>query len=191
MTYISKFDPAGKLDQNDKVRLFPFAALFAIVTYAAISTRALLNPYETNYLVDAKRIFSVLLGAVILWLALRSANRNWRQKAAIQLFAVLRISAVGVLTLFAAREIYDLAASGELATNLAVNIRFMLTWIGYFGAAVAAFLALGYYRQMQAVITLNPGNAEEMERYMAPTAKTAYEVADLDFDPRAAKKMHH
>jgi hypothetical protein len=174
-------------DRSSHSANFPllwFTALFAVVTYTAISTRALLNPYEVNYFIDAKRIFSILIGAGILWLVLRAADRNWAGQAAIQSLAVLSVSAAGVLGLFAAREVYDLATSGEILTSLAVNIRFMLTWTGYFAAAIAGFLALGYYRQLQAAVAQGSGRVEDAAAYPAPPAQAGYEVADIDFDPR-------
>ena len=184
MNDMTAFRLSGTPHQNASFPLLWFTALFAGVTYAAISTRALLNPYEVNYFIDAKRIFSVLIGAGVLWLVIRAADRHWGGKAAVQSLAVLRVSAMGVLGLFAARELYDLAASGELLTSLAVNIRFMLTWIGYFAAAVAGFMALGFYRQLQAVAAQGAPRADDLTARSAPPAHAGYEMADIEFDPR-------
>ncbi len=52
-----------------------FAVAFAFVTYAAISMRAVLSPFELNTFVDAKRAISVTIGAFLLWLATRAADR--------------------------------------------------------------------------------------------------------------------
>jgi hypothetical protein len=167
-----------------------FVALFAAITYAALSTRALLNPYEINHFIDAKRILSVLAGTAVLWVALRTAEQQWRQKAARQAIAIVRVSAIGMIALFAFRELYDLAESGEFAAGLAVNIRFMLTWLGYFSAAVAIFLAHGYYRQLQAIRT---GSANGRDREQLKTlltvlrAQTGYESADIDISDQGRR----
>jgi hypothetical protein len=182
----SPFSPDS--GQASNARLLWFATLFAAITYAALSTRALLSPYEINHLIEAKRLLSVLLGAVILWFALRAADRLSAQKAAVQAIALLRISAVGVLALFAAREIYDLVESGELAASLGLNIRFMLTWIGYFAAAVAGFLAFSYHRQLQVRKSTASDAGEDYEVRTLLTemrAQRGYESADIDFAPDA------
>ncbi len=96
---------------------------------------------------------------------------------------MLNVAIPGAIVLLLTREAYDLAASGELAQRRALNVRWMLTWIGYFTAAAAAFLALSYHRQLQVALT---GRTDvrntEMNSVSIPTA--VYEVADLDCDPR-------
>lgn len=128
-----------------------FVTIFAIVTYLAISMRATLNPWEVNYFIDAKRILFVFAGAGLFWLAIRAAENNSDRQARDQISAILNISVPGVLMLLLGRELYDLAGSGELAQELSLNLRWMLNWVGYFAAAVAAFVALCYYRQLQSV----------------------------------------
>jgi hypothetical protein len=161
-----------------------FAAIFALVTYAAISLRAVLSPYEVNSFIDAKRAFSVILGAIILGVAMRAAERTSGQSLGTQIIAVLNVAIPGAIGLLLAREAYDLATSGEFALRLALNVRWMLTWIGYFAAAVAGFLALGFYRQLQVVTAQNMG-VRDFGSTSAPLATTAYEIADIDFDPRS------
>ena len=184
MTQMNAFSLFGRSKQNASFSMLSFATLFAAITYLAISTRALFSPYEINYFIDAKRIFSVLLGTAVLWLTLRAADRHWGHKAAIQALAVLRVAATGVLGLFAAREAYDLAISDELMANLTVNIRFILNWIGYFTAAVAGFMALGYYWQLEAVRRSLCVQGDAIVGSRAPISTADYEVADIGFDPR-------
>lgn len=174
-----------------------FAAIFAVVTYAAVSTRAVLSPFEVNYFIDAKRLFSVVIGACILWLAIRAAERRSDQSPGAQIVAVLNIAIPGAIGLLIAREGYDLAMSGEFAQRAALNLRWMLTWIGYFTAAVATFLALSYYRQLQGVAaTTTENNVEEYSHGpLGPDIVpghwnlegSGYELADFDFDPRTTR----
>lgn len=160
-----------------------FTTLFAFVTYTAISMRAVLSPFEVNSFIDTKRGLSVAIGAFILWLSVRAIDRVSGQGPSAQIFAALNIAIPGAIGLLLTREAYDLATSGEFAQRFALNLRWMLTWIGYFAAAVAAFLALGYNRQLQAV-----HQASSVTRELAPPspppANAGYELADEDFDPR-------
>lgn len=161
-----------------------FAVVFAVVTYAAISMRAVLSPFEVNTFVDAKRALSVVLGAFVLWIAIRAAERLSDQSPGAQIFAVLNVAIPGAIVLLLTREAYDLAASGELAQRLALNVRWMLTWIGYFTAAAAAFMALSYHRQLQVALADRAG-ARGTSLHSAPRPAPSYEVADLAFDPRS------
>lgn len=174
---------SDRIDHGASIPVIWFTLLFALVTYAAMSARALLNPYEINSFFDAKRIFSVVLGALVLWFAVRATRKMKGRLSTAQLLTVARVSALGALGLFVAREIYDLVGSGEFAENIAVNIRFMLTWIGYFVAAIAIFLAVGFYRQCQ---MLSAQIADSVSLPSAPKPQADYETADLTFDPRQA-----
>jgi hypothetical protein len=161
-----------------------FTILFAVVTYAAVSLRAVLSPFEVNNFIDAKRGLSVAIGALILWLSIRAIDRVSRQSFGAQIFAALNVAIPGAIGLLLAREAYDVAASGEFAQRLALNLRWMLTWIGYFAAAVAAFLALSYHRQLQAVTAQRSARVEDTADSPTPRAPAGYEVADIEFDPR-------
>lgn len=168
------------------VSIIWFASIFALVTYAAVSTRAILNPFEVHNFIDAKRLISVLIGALILWLSIRAVERQ-PQKGLAQVIAVLNIAIPGAIGLLLAREAYDLAASGEFAQRAALNLRWMLTWIGYFAAAIATFLALSYHRQLQALTApATDGHSVDAaaRQQSAPSMQSHYDVADIDFDPR-------
>jgi hypothetical protein len=169
-------------DENNYIPILWFAILFALISYVAVSTRAVLSPYEVNHFIDAKRAFSVVVGAFILWLAIRAVDKLSGHGPMVQVVAVLRISIPGLLCLFLAREFYDFVASGELAQRMPQNLRWMLAWIGYFGAAVATFLALGYHRQLHSV----KSREDNLKVLLSALREHAgYEVADTDFDPEA------
>lgn len=165
-----------------------FATLFALITYVAISMRAVLSPYEMHHFVDAKRMLSVAIGTLVLWLSIRAADRMSEDAPGAQIFAVLNVAIPGAIGLLVAREAYDLAASGEFAQRFALNLRWMLTWIGYFAAAVAGFLAMAAHRRLQVVIAQGPTNGRNTAMSPTPRAPANYEVADLEFDPRARQK---
>lgn len=141
--------PSRLPDNTPYIPVIWFTALFAVISYVAVSTRAVLSPFEVNAFIDAKRLLSVGIGAVILWLAISAAERLSAQGPRAQILAILNIAIPGAIGLLLAREAYDLIASGELAQRLPLNLRWMLTWIGYFAAASATFLALSYHRQLQ------------------------------------------
>lgn len=172
-------------DHSAYIPVLWFTIIFALVTYAAISMRAVLSPFEVNTFVDAKRALSVVLGAFVLWLAIGAADRQADQGPGAQIFAMLNVAIPGAIALLLAREAYDLASSGELAQRLALNVRWMVTWIGYFAAAASAFLALSYHRQLQVALS-DGADVRDTVLHYPPRQATSYELADLDFDPRSA-----
>lgn len=172
-------------DQSNYIPITWFASLFGLISYVAVSMRAVLSPYEVNHFIDAKRAFSVVVGAFILWLAIRAVDKLSGHGPIVQIVAVLRISIPGLLCLFLAREFYDFVASGEFAQRMPQNLRWMLAWIGYFGAAVATFLALGYHRQLHSV---KPREDNLKVLLSALRDQAGYEVADTEFDPEARRR---
>lgn len=187
MTSMSQLSLSPRPHSDSYASALRFAALFAVISYLAVSARAILNPYEMHAFFDAKRLLSVAAGALVLWLAIRDGERRWEQGFRPQILKALNVAIPGAIALLVAREAWDLAASGEIAQRLAHNTRWMLTWTGYFAAAVAGFLAFGYHRQLQAV---REGAAlANLRESAAPTSTVAparyeYEVADSDYDPR-------
>lgn len=184
-------------DQN-YLQVFRYAAIFAVVTYAALSARAVLNPYEVQHFLDAKRIVSVGMGAMVLWFAIRAAVAEQSSGLRAQVSAVLRVSILGTVFVLMSREAYDLAVSSELAQQIGRNIRWMLSWIGYFSAAVAAYFAMSFYRQLQLIgesnvahriVKLRPApqiDQEDIDMLMALLQRQAgYETADVDIRPES------
>lgn len=175
-----------------------FAAIFAGVTYLALSTRAILNPYEAQDFVDPKRLLSVVVGASVFWFAIRAALSEQTYGLRAQISIVIQISILGSIIVFLSREVYDLAVSGELAQQIGRNFRWLLSWIGYFAAAVASFFAIFFYRQLKAIdgsnVVAEPHSvtAQDMadhEKIAGLLAllqvQTGYETADIDIRPEA------
>lgn len=192
----SSFKPA---DQNVQfVSAFWFVVLFAAVSYVALSTRAILSPFEIKQFIDPKRILSVLAGAWVLSMAISAATVAQDRGPRDQILAVLKVSLPGTIGILAVREIYDLATLGNLAQRLDLNARWMLTWIGYFTAAVATYFALTYYQELKAAQAINepaplqavPASAVDNQAEITDVLRvlqqqTGYETADLDFGPEA------
>lgn len=183
--------------QNARELLW-FAAIFAVVTYLALSTRAILNPYEVQQFVDSKRLLSVVVGATVLWFAVRAAVAEQTYGLRAQIFAVVQISILGTIIVFLSREVYDLAISGELAQQIGRNFRWLLGWIGYFAAAITSFFAIFFYRQLKTIGGYNAaaGSQSVKTEDMADHEKvagllallqvhTGYETADVDIQPEA------
>lgn len=185
-----------------EISVFWFVSLFAAVTYVALSTRAILNPYEIKEFLDLKRIISVVAGTWMLSAAISAAKAaQWRGPRA-QVIAVLQMCIPGVVGIFMVREIYDLAVLGNLAQRLDLNIRWMLSFVGYFAAAVATFFALSYYRQLQAITAsaasadnaiATSGNAldrQEIANLLTMLRlQTGYETADFDVGSEASARQ--
>lgn len=188
---MSNFSLSNRLSDNTSyIPVLWFTVLFAVISYVAVSTRAILSPFEANAFIDTKRLLSVGIGAAILWFAISAAERLSEQGPRAQILAILNIAIPGAIGLWLAREAYDLIASGELAQRLALNLRWMLTWVGYFAAASATFLALSYHRQLQVARACrsaaqdsgaanNRQLAEELDEFLRlSNANHDYEVAD-------------
>ena len=197
MTDMTAFHPSTRSNRHADVPAFWFAGIFALISYATISMRAVLNPYELHYLFDLKRFISVAVGASILCIVISSAQRQSSNGPRAQMLVALNVAIPGMICLLLAREIYDLVVSGELAQRFAHNLRWMLTWVGYFIAAVAAFFAFSYYRQLQDVTRriaspLSVPEAKDSDDIktllMVLRAQTGYEVADVNVGPNAAAR---
>lgn len=173
--------PSNSIDNEPNLNsVFWFAVIFAVITYVALSTRAVLSPYEVKNFIDPKRILSIILGASILWLAVGAANAQKRSSVRDQIVAVLWVSVAGTIALLLAREAYDLAVSGELAQRLGLNVRWMVTWIGYFAAGVATFFAHALYRESQAATRdIHSANSDIRPAADAVNLRERAEIADL------------
>lgn len=186
----------GKDAQN--ISAVWFVVLFAVITYVALSTRAVLNPFEIKAFIDPKRILSVLTGAGVLSLAIKAAAAAQSRAPRAQILSVLQVSSLGIVGVLLVREIYDLVTLGDLAQRLGLNIRWILGWTGYFAAAVATFIALSYHHKLktaEATIvsahakTNSPILAEDQANIVSLLTQlrgqAEYETADPDIRPGA------
>lgn len=141
-------------------RMSPWLAVgFGIVTYTLFSVRATLNPDESAHFFNEKRIVATVAGALVFWLAARAAGRNTKLPPRQAVFAVARVAVPGALLLFALRMGLDWLLTPEVKDSLARNIRWMLLWLGYFGAGISAAIALFYQQQLKALHAQNLDHA--------------------------------
>lgn len=178
--------------------IFAFALIFALISYFAISIRAVLHPDEVRHFVDLKRILSIGAGASIFWLAIRHATKH-QSGARAQVIAALQISIAGLICLLMTREAYDFATSGEVAQRIGANIRWILMWIGYFVAALSIVFAIEYHQLAQrlhtgsvphdlptlpTVATLSAQERTDIQSLLVMLHhQTGYETADPDLHP--------
>ncbi len=175
-----------------------FVILFAASTYVLLSARAVLNPVEVKHFIDLKRILSVLGGAALLLVVIGQTLTAPHREPRAQLLAVVKFTIIGTVSLCLLREAYDLVVSGELARGIDRNIRWMLSFIGYFTTAVATFLAVTYYQQLQLVrgqaaeklatdakATMGVEREEIIAFLAVLQAQSGYENADVDVRPEA------
>lgn len=112
-----------------------------LATYLVFSVRSLLNPVSAGELLSFKRLMTTVLGAGLFLFVAHRASRTLRRNPA-RIGPVLALSALSLLILLATRVAYDLFIAGVSDRVLAVNVRWMMTWVGYFGAALATYYAV-------------------------------------------------
>lgn len=112
-----------------------------LATYLVFSVRSLLNPVSAGELLSFKRLMTTVLGAGLFLFVAHRASRTLRRNPA-RIGPVLALSALSLLILLATRVAYDLFIAGVSDRVLAVNVRWMMTWLGYFGAALATYYAV-------------------------------------------------
>lgn len=112
-----------------------------LATYLVFSVRSLLNPVSPGELLSFKRLMTTVLGAGLFLFVAHRASRTLRRNPA-RIGPILALSALSLLILLATRVAYDLFIAGVSDRVLAVNVRWMMTWLGYFGAALATYYAV-------------------------------------------------
>lgn len=152
--------PRGSDPTDRPGRMSPWlAVLFGIVTYILFSVRATLNPDESAHFFNEKRIIATFAGAFVFWLAARAAGRSTGGSPGEIVMAVVRVAVPGALLLFLLRTGLDLFLTPEVTDSFARSARWMLLWLGYFGAGISATIALFYQRQVKALHALDRDNA--------------------------------
>lgn len=130
----------SKHAQDQRIAIAIGLALM-LATYVVFSVRSLLNPVSPGDLLSVKRLLTVGLGAgLFLFVAHRASGALKGRR--VRLAPVLLYSTISVAILLTMRIAYDLLVAGATEAVLAVNLRWMMTWIGYFGAALATYCAL-------------------------------------------------
>ena len=151
---------------------------FTVFIFAVFTFRAGLNP-DGAVLVSDKRILATALGGLVYWLAIREISRHSYKPIGAIVFSTLYIGLMGVAALLAVRSAIDAITLPDLSESFARNIRWILLWIGYFGAWVAGFMTLLFYRRLQLNMNGAPtGTAESAS--VRPTAAAATRVERIE-----------
>lgn len=130
----------SKHSQDKRIAIAIGLALM-LATYVVFSVRSLLNPVSPGDLLSVKRLLAVGLGAGLFLFVAHRASAALKGRR-VRLAPVLLYSMISVAILLTMRIAYDLFVAGATEAVLAVNLRWMMTWIGYFGAALATYCAL-------------------------------------------------
>ncbi len=129
--------------RRDDARLAVWVGLFWAATYLLLSVRAALITDGTAMWFSPLRLASISAGALLFGFALRAGMRSPQlaRQPALLLFHVF----AAAVTIFA----FGYAVDHIWSTNpypLSGHIRWILTWTGYFGLGLAAFLAVNQSR---------------------------------------------
>lgn len=149
MTSLALRTPNGPATSTPDDSASPSAWLvlaFAISMLIVLTSFAKLNPAIDAQLLNDKRIFATGLGALVYWVTLRRlvarSDRTLRQ----MIGAALAVGIPGTALILVARELFDLFTSPDGSEGIARNVRWLLLWLGYYGAWVTGFLAVRLHR---------------------------------------------
>lgn len=121
--------------------------ILLVATYLIFSVRAVLDPITPGHVLSLKRLIATTGGAGLFLFAISWAARmpacRWSQR----LLAVLWITALGSVAMLAFRIGYDMLVDNRPDAVVARNARWMLTWLGYFAAAIGGYFAITFVRQ--------------------------------------------
>mgnify|MGYP001613795580 CR=1 FL=1 len=126
---------------HDKRIAIAIGLALMLATYLVFSVRSLLNPVSPGDLLSLKRLITAVLGAGLFLLVAHRASRTLKRGPA-RIAPVLIYSAISFIALLTIRIAYDLFVAGVTDAVLAANVRWMMSWVGYFGAALATYYAL-------------------------------------------------
>lgn len=129
--------------RRDDARLAVWVGLFWAATYLLLSVRAALITDGAAMWFSPLRLASISAGALLFGFALRAGMRSPQlaRQPALLLFHVL----AAAVTIFAFGYTVDHIWSAN-PYPLSGHIRWILTWTGYFGLGLAAFLAVNQSR---------------------------------------------
>lgn len=129
--------------RRDDAGLAVWVGLFWAATYLLLSVRAALITDGAAMWFSPLRLASISAGALLFGFALRAGTRSPKlaRQPALLLFHVL----AAAVTIFAFGYTVDHIWSAN-PYPLSGHIRWILTWTGYFGLGLAAFLAVNQSR---------------------------------------------
>lgn len=127
--------------------------IFGLSMFVLLTFWAKLNPALDVLIVNDKRIFATGLGALVYWLTIRRLAARSDRTLGEMIGAALAVGIPGTALILVARELFDLFTSPDGSEGIARNIRWLLLWLGYYGAWVAGFVAVRLHRYATAGLT--------------------------------------
>ena len=149
--------------------IIAFALLFWLFTYAFLSWRTEMLLGDGFSLFSIRRVLGTSAGAAIYGLVLCWIERPVAERTAARLLAIVATILPASIAVLAARLAVD-RLFYESALPLAVNLRWVLAWSGYFGMWVSASLAFQMHRSTLAQV---PARAVAQHGPHAPASAAA------------------
>lgn len=134
---------ASFVQSDQRVGLLVCLSLM-VATYVAFSLRTIMDPVDPGELLSLKRLVASVVGAGMCWIAVQRIRRFPLAAIPARLFGIASILVAGAGFVLASRIAFDFIVEGQTQELLARNIRWVITWLGYFTAAVMAYIAMTF-----------------------------------------------
>lgn len=166
----------GSAGAELQVRILVCLALMA-ATYLAFTIRTMIDPVDPGELLSGKRAMASAAGAAMCWFAVQRIRMIPLAELPTRLIGIACIVVAGGGFVLATRIAYDFAIEGETQALLARNLRWVITWLGYFAAAVMGYLAITFARSVSEARKVSKSASASLQ---APSETQAafYEEAD-------------
>lgn len=133
--------------RHDRQLALTIGLVLLVATYLVFSIRAVLDPGTPGDLLSLKRLLATAAGSGLFVLAVAKAARVPSARWSERLTALLWVTAIGTLAMFVFRIGYDLVIDNRPEAVVARNARWILTWLGYFSAAIGGYFAITFIKQ--------------------------------------------
>lgn len=132
---------------NDRQLAVIIGLCLMAATYLVFSVRAVLDPASPGDFLSLKRLIATAAGAGVFLLAVTRAAaipaRRWSER----MVGLLWVTVLGGLAILVVRIGYDLFVDDRAGAIVARNARWVLAWLGYFGAAIGGYFAITFLRR--------------------------------------------
>lgn len=145
---------AERLNPDDKRLAVAMGAMLMAATYFAFSVRTLFLETGAPDWLSAKRLVATATGAAAFVLIARLADRISLARLPLRMLAMGTMIAASIGVVLSVRIGWDLLFSDATTTVIEANVRWVITWLGYFLAALVAFVLLA---RSQASYAANAG----------------------------------
>lgn len=133
--------------RHDRQLALTIGLVLLVATYAVFSIRAVLDPVAPGELFSLKRLLATTAGSGLFMLAVAKAATMTTTRWSERLTALLWVTAIGSIAIFAFRIGYDVLVDNRPEAVIARNARWVLAWLGYFGSAIGGYFAITFVKQ--------------------------------------------